>query len=226
MSGFFQLSPEILSHWRQSVAFRIVDAVFQFTWYAVVAVIVTLIVLMLARFIMNYTDMNPFTRPVIWVRRLTDPFINPIRRALAGFGIQPNGAPLIAILLAILVGYCILMLVINLLNTTAGIYVSVTSGRANGVVALIGYVLYGLLSLYTLMIILRIVLTWGRVSYVHPIVRFLINTTDPILVPLRQRIPPLGMFDISPIVAFIIIWLLQYAVSATLLRDWPIAFIG
>jgi len=45
-------------------------------------------------------------------------------------------------------------------------------------------------------------------------------------VPLRQMIPPLGMIDISPIVAFILIWLFQAAVAFTLLRNWPLAYVG
>jgi YggT family protein len=71
---------------------------------------------------------------------------------------------------------------------------------------------------------MRIIFSWGRLSYVNRVMRFLINVTDPLLTPLRQVIPPLGMFDISPIVAFIIIWLLQQAIVVTLLRGWRIIF--
>jgi YggT family protein len=209
---------------RQSTALRILGAVFQFVWYLVVAIIVAVITLMVVRFILNYADLNPFSRPVIIVRRLTDPFVNPVRRALMGFGIQPNGAPLVVVLLAILLGYFVLMLAAGLLNTAAGVALSLTSMRAGGVVALIGYVLYGLLTLYMLLIVIRIVFSWGQLSYANRVMRFLVNATDPLLTPLRQMIPPLGMFDISPIVAFIIIWLFQTAVAVTLLRGWPLSF--
>lgn len=204
---------------------RILGAVFEFLWYLIVAVIVTVIVLMLVRFILNYADMNPFSRPYILVRRLTDPYVNPVRRALMGFGIQPNGAPLVVVLLAILLGYLTLLLAASILNTAAGVAVSLASGAA-GVVALLGYLVYGLLSLYVLFIMIRIIFSWGQVSYVNPVMRFLVRVTDPLLVPLRQMIPPLGMFDISPIVAFIIIWLFRAAVVFTLLRGWPVAFFG
>jgi YggT family protein len=202
---------------------QVLGAAFELVWYLVVAVIVTIVVLMLVRFLLNYADMNPFSRPVILVRRLTDPYVNPVRRALMGFGIQPNGAPLVVVLLTILLGYLLLSVVQSLLNTAAGVALSLTAGAA-GVVALIGYLVYGLLSLYLLLITIRIIFSWGQVSYVNPVMRFLVRTTDPLLVPLRQVIPPLGMFDISPIVAFIIIWLFQAAVAMTLLRGWPLAF--
>jgi YggT family protein len=198
-------------------------AAFEFVWYLIVAVISAVIVLMLVRFILNYADVNPFSRPYILVRRLTDPYVNPVRRALMGFGIQANGAPLVVVLLAILLGYLALMLASSILNTAAGVAVSLASGAA-GAVALVGYLLYGLLSLYLLLILIRIIFSWGQVSYVNPVMRFLVRVTDPLLVPLRQMIPPLGTFDISPIVAFIIIWLFQTAIIWTLLRGWPPVF--
>ncbi len=203
---------------------ELIKLIYNLVWYVIVAAILAMIALMVVRFIFNYADFNPFSKPVIFVRRLTDPFLNPVRRALAGFGIQPNGAPLVVILLTILLGYFILMLAASLLNTAAGILYSTTSGKAGGVVALLGYLLYGLLSLYSLLIVMRIIFSWGRVTYVNRVMRFLVNATDPVLVPLRQIIPPLGMFDISPIVAFIIIWLFQTAIVVTLLRGWPIVF--
>lgn len=205
-------------------ATKILAQVYDLVWFVIVAVIITLVALMLARFVLNYADANPFSRPVIFVRRLTDPFINPVRRTLMGLGISPNGAPLIVVLLGILLGYFVLMLAHGILNTLAGIIVSATSGKPGGIVALIGYVLYGLLTIYSLLIVIRIIFSWGRVSEVNPLMRFLMRVTDPLLVPLRRIIPPLGMFDISPIVAFLIIWLFQGAILVTLLRGWEIDF--
>jgi YggT family protein len=41
--------------------------------------------------------------------------------------------------------------------------------------------------------------------------------TEPILAPFRRLIPPLGMFDISPIIVILLLQLLQEAVKGTLL---------
>jgi YggT family protein len=201
-----------------------IGAIYQFVWLLIVTVIIAMIGLMLVRFVMNYADMNPFSRPVILVRRLTDPLVNPVRRALAGFQISPNGAPLVTILLTILAGYFALMLAGGVLNTAAGIVLVIDSRRAGGVVALVGYLLYGLLTVYSLLIFIRIIMSWGRPAYHNRLMRFLARATDPLLLPLRHMIPPLGMFDISPIVAFIIIFLFQKAIELTLLRGWQIVF--
>jgi YggT family protein len=183
-----------------------------------------MVALMLVRLALNYADLNPFSRPVLLVRRLSDPFVSPVRRALLGFGIQPNAAPFFVILLTILVGYFVFLLASGVLNTLAGVVLSASSGRAGGVVALLGYVLYGALAIYGLLIFIRIIFSWGQVGYGNRVMRFLVGATDPLLLPLRRMIPPLGFMDISPIVAFVLIWLFQGAIAVTLLRGWPLTF--
>jgi len=120
------------------------------------------------------------------------------------------------ILLAVLLGWFSLQLVSSIANTLAGV---VTSLHARALVPILGYVLYGLLSLYSLLIFIRIVFSWVTVSYSNRVMRFLVNTTEPMLGPLRRIVPLVGAFDISPIVAFIILWLFQGAIAGTLLRS-------
>jgi YggT family protein len=186
-----------------------------FVSMAIVGLIVAAIILMLLRLALNYADLNPFSRPVLMVRNLTDPFISPVRRALLGFGFSPNMAPLVTILIVILVGWLTLQLAGDVLMTLNGIVVFAQLGRP---VALVGALLYGFLSIYSMLILIRIIFSWGMVGLSNPVMRFLVRATDPLLVPLRRMIPPLGFFDISPIVAFLIIWLFQAAIRGTLLR--------
>jgi YggT family protein len=201
----------------------VIEKIYLFIAYGVSAVIIATIVLMLLRLLLNYADVNPFTWPAMAVRRLSDPLVSPVRRALAGFGVEPKLAPLITILLVILVGWFAVQLASSFLNTLAGILLAAQMGAF---MAVIGYALYGLLGVYSLLIFFRIIFSWGMVSYANPVMRFLVNATDPLLVPLRRMIPPLGMLDISPIVAFIILWLFQAAIAGTLLRGFRLQFFG
>lgn len=199
----------------------ILERLYWFLNWAVVAVIVSVIVLVVLRLIGNQADLNPFGWSSLTLRRLTDPFIGPMRRALAGFGVNPKYAPLVTILIAILLGWFSLQLVSSIANTIAGVLISL--GR-QAVAPIIGYVLYGLLSFYSLLIFIRIVFSWVMVSYSNRVMRFLVNATEPMLGPLRRIVPPVGTFDISPIVAFIIVWLFQAAIKGTLLHGWPTVF--
>lgn len=189
-------------------------SVYFFIQYFIVAVVLGVVALMLVRLALNYADMNPFSRPVIYVRRLSDPLVNPVRRSLLQFGFGPNITPLVVILITILLGWFVLQLAETILGTVAGVIGALQQGR---VVAVVGYLLYGFLAVYMLLIVIRIIFSWGNVSYTNRVMRFLVKATDPLLVPLRNVIPPLGVFDISPLVALLILWLLKTAVAAVLL---------
>ena len=199
----------------------ILGRIYWFLSSAVIVTIVAVIVLVLLRVIANQADLNPFGWSSLTIRRLTDPFIGPIRRALMGFGVDPKYAPLVTILLVVVVGWFTLQLVSSVVNTLAGVIVSI-GGRS--FVPVIGYVLYGIVSLYILLIFIRIIFSWGMASYSNRVMRFLVNATEPMLGPLRRIVPLVGAFDISPIVAFMLLWLLQSAIAGTLLRGLPIQF--
>jgi YggT family protein len=183
--------------------------------YAVAAVVIAVVTLMIVRLLLNYADLNPFSRPVIFMRRLSDPLVNPVRRSLIQFGFGPNLTPLFVILVSILLGWFFLQLVESVLLTIAGVIGSARSGR---VVAIVGYLLYGFLSVYMLLITIRIVFSWGGVSYSNRVMRFLVNATEPVLAPMRRIVPPLGVFDISPMIVLLILYMLRTAVGAVLLR--------
>lgn len=186
-----------------------------FVNWAVTAVIIAVILLMVFRMIVNYADLNPFAWTSLTIRRLTDPFVLPVRRALLGFGVDPKYSPLVVILIVILLGYFVLQLASTIAGTLSGLLVSLQQGA---MVSALGFILYGLISIYILLIFIRIIFSWGMISYSNRIMRFLVNTTEPLLGPLRRMIPPLGAMDISPIVAFLILWLFQQAIAGTLLR--------
>jgi YggT family protein len=170
---------------------------------------------MVIRLIADAANLNPFSKLALLIRQLSDPFVFRMRRGLMGFGIDPKYAPIVVILIAILLGYFALQLADTLAFTVAGLLNSLTHGA---IVSALGYIIYGAVSLYIVFIFMRIVFGWGMVSYSNRIMRFLVNVTEPLLGPLRRIIPPLGMMDISPIVAFLILWLFQQAIAGTLLR--------
>lgn len=191
-----------------------VSSIYLLIQYLIVAVVLCVIALMLVRLALNYADLNPFSRPVMYVRRLSDPLVNPVRRSLIQFGFGPNITPLVVILITILLGWFVLQLAGSILSTVAGVIGGVQHAR---VIAVVGYLLYGFLDVYMLLIVIRIIFSWGNVSYTNRVMRFLVSATDPLLVPLRRVIPPLGVFDISPLVALLMLWLLKTAVAAVLL---------
>ena len=173
---------------------------------------------MILRLIFNYIDPNPFSfigRFSFRIKKLTDRFVYPIASFLARMKVDTRIAPLIGILISCVIGYFILQLFYNLFFTIDG----VGNGLRNAsITRVVGFLLYGFLGIYSLMIVIRIVLSWV-VTGSNKALRFLHRLTDPILEPFRRIIPPLGMFDISPIVVLFLLNFLQMAVHGVLLSS-------
>jgi len=190
-------------------------------WFVSVAVqiiIAAVILLMIVRLIADAMDLNPFAWTSRTIRRLSDGLVIPMRGGLRGFGVDTKFAPLVVILISILLGYFLIQLVSTIAVMVAGVMDSVRLGAFFWV---LGFFLYGLLSIYALLILIRVIFSWAMLSYSNRIMRFLVDVTEPLLGPLRRVIPPLGRFDISPIVAWLIVLLFQAAVAGTLLRGAP-----
>jgi len=78
----------------------------------------------------------------------------------------------------------------------------------------LGGILAAIVQLLALAIFFRAILSWVAPDPSNPIVQALDAVTEPILQPLRQIVPRLGMMDITPLVAIIVL-----SVIANLLRS-------
>ena len=58
-------------------------------------------------------------------------------------------------------------------------------------------------------IFVRVLLSWVITDPRNPLITVLDQITEPILAPLRRFVPRLGMFDITPMVAMIILIAIQ-----------------
>ncbi|MFQ6015805.1 MAG: YggT family protein [Anaerolineae bacterium] len=71
-----------------------------------------------------------------------------------------------------------------------------------------------------LAIIARVLLSWINPNPYHPVIMFIYQVTEPILAPLRRIIPPIGMIDISPLVAIILLEVVQRIIVMTLIATF------
>jgi len=84
-----------------------------------------------------------------------------------------------------------------------------------GVLFVIGSVLIFLIQVFVVLVFIRVILTWVYGPYAsNGFARFMVRITEPVLGPIRRRLPPMGGLDLSPIVvwvgALILIGLLRY----------------
>lgn len=81
---------------------------------------------------------------------------------------------------------------------------------------MIVYLLSLLFTVYTFMILIRVLGSWFPSFAQSRFMHFIAFYTDPYLNLFRKIIPPLGMIDISPMVAFFALQIIQWILFSIL----------
>ena len=70
-----------------------------------------------------------------------------------------------------------------------------------------------LISILYIAIFIRVIMSWLPIGSANPLVAIVYQITEPILSPIRRLIPRLGPIDITPMIAIIILGIIQSLVS-------------
>ena len=154
---------------------------------------------------------SPFGPIARFFRERIDPLLAPLERRVVRAGGLPASAPWWA-LGAIVVGGILLL---ALVDFTGGMLVDVARGVDGGGRGVVGLLIYWAFALLKLAIIVRVISSWLPSGPFSPWVRWSFTLTEPLLAPLRRIIPPIRSIDITPIVAFFAIGIVE-----SLVRNW------
>lgn len=173
--------------------------------------------MLVLRLIYNYTDPNPFGKVGRFgyrIRKATERWVYPASRFLAMYNVDTRLGPLLTLLIGLVITYFFTQVVGNTFFVIDGLTAGIARGSAS---VIIGFVLYGLLSIFVLFIFIRFLASWF-VFTKKTFLAFVVKVTDPIMVPVQRLIPPIGMFDISAMLVLIGISLLQSVVLNVFVR--------
>ncbi len=174
--------------------------------------------LMLLRLTFNYADPNPFGKVGRFgfkVRKATEKWVYPAARFFAMYRVDTRLAPLLTIFIGLVFTYFFTQIVGNTFFVIDGLSAGIAAGNPKVV---IGFVLYGLLSLLVLFIFIRFLASWFVFTR-KTFLAFVMRVTDPIMLPVQRLIPPIGMFDISAMIVLILIGFLQSLVLNIFVRS-------
>lgn len=73
----------------------------------------------------------------------------------------------------------------------------------------------GLLTVYKYILLASVIISWVNADPYNPIVNFIYQVTEPALRRIRRYMPDTGMLDLSPLVLFAVIYLVQIVVLDT-----------
>ena len=76
----------------------------------------------------------------------------------------------------------------------------------------IAAILADLLWAFIIVLIIRVLFSYVSPTPTNPVSRFAYQVTEPVLAPVRRRIPPVSGIDLSPLV----VWLIAYFLIAFL----------
>jgi YggT family protein len=148
---------------------------------------------------------NPFGSLGRFTRQYVDPLLAPVERRVVRAGGLPASAPWWALGAVFIGGILLLGAVDFLYGIVVSLYRGVTTGPSGLFVLVVSWG-FGLLQIA---ILVRVIASWLPVSPFSPWLRWSFTLSEPLLRPLRRVIPLIGSIDITPIVAFFLISIVQ-----------------
>lgn len=158
------------------------------------------LVAMLLRFLLQLVRADFYNPICQFLVKVTNPLVIPLRRVVPAIGGIDTASLLLAFLLQMA---CIAALVFIKFGGFAPILILLTGGVL-GVVAL-------LVNIYFFALLAMIILSWVAAGSRHPAIYLLYQITEPVMAPFRKVLPAMGGLDLSPILVFILINIIQIA---------------
>ena len=171
--------------------------------YVVVAALAYAAVVALTHWAVRRRTIGPFGAWPRFVRRISDPVLLPLERRVVRMGGSPQDAPLWLLGGVIVAGLILVSLVRWLLGMAFGLAGLAGAGPRVWAQVVVG----GLFSLLMAAILVRVIASWVGISPYSRWMRPVMALTDWLIDPIRRVMPPVGMIDLSPMVAWLVLWI-------------------
>ena len=154
---------------------------------------------------------SPFSPVARFFRQRIDPLLEPVERRVIRAGGLPANAPWWALVGIVISGIVLLAILDFVAGLVADLMVGV-SGGAGGILRLLVFWTFTVLRIA---ILVRVIASWLPISPYSHWIRWSFTLSEPLLRPLRRVIPPFRSIDITPIIAFFGLGILE-----ALVREW------
>ena len=148
---------------------------------------------------------SPFNAVARFCRSTVDPIIAPIERRVVRAGGTPASAALWA-LVAVVVGGILLLTLLDIIRLEVVRSIIASQEGSAGIFHLLVSWTFTILKAA---IVVRVISSWLPISPYSPWVRWSYQLSEPVLQPLRRIVPVLGGLDITPIIAYILLNILE-----------------
>lgn len=163
------------------------------------------LLIVLLRFILQLVRADFYNPLCQFIVRATHPLLKPLRRIIPSIG----GLDLASLVLALIVQFVLMALTLMLMGVGVGDPLLILVWSIIGVTAL-------LLKVFFFALIISVILSWVAQGTHNPAALLVNQICEPLLAPIRRILPNLGGLDLSPIVAFLILNLIDMLVIRNL----------
>jgi YggT family protein len=136
------------------------------------------------------------------VRRASDPILRPLEQRVVRMGGNPQDASLWLIGMVIAGGLIFLSLVHWLIATAATMAAMGPLGTREWARLAVSSVF----SVFMIALFVRVIGSWLGLSEYNGVMRVVATLTEWLIDPIRRFLPPTGMIDFSPMVAWLLLW--------------------
>jgi YggT family protein len=179
---------------------------------ALFVVVVIIAIICLIDWLVRTRRINPFNPIARFMRSTVDPIMAPVERRIVRAGGMPSAAPWWTLVFAV-IGTIILLWALGFIRDQMRLFYGAGTAGPRDVLILIVHWTFWILQIA---IIVRVISSWVQVSPYSPWVRWAFQLSEPILRPLRQIVPTIGVIDITPIVAYFLLAILRSVVMRLL----------
>jgi len=160
------------------------------------------LIVVLLRFLLQLIRAD-FRNPVSqFIVKVTNPMLVPLRRIIPGV----SGIDMSSLVLLFAIQY----LALFLLTAMSGVAFFPLGMAVIAIAKLIGLAI----TVFTFSILIQIVISWVNPGVYNPVLGLLHQINEPILRPARKIIPPIHGFDLSPILALVVLQLISMLLVA------------
>jgi YggT family protein len=149
--------------------------------------------------------LNAFGAWPRFMRRLSDPVLQPVERRVIMSGGNPQNAPLWLLAVVIAAGLVLLSLTGWLIDVAVRLSWAAQSGPRFWLQTLVSLVFTILMGA----ILVRVIASWLGIGPYRRWMRPVMALTNWLIDPIRRVLPPFGMFDFSPMVAWLVLYVVR-----------------
>lgn len=166
--------------------------------YLVQTLVSLYLIAMLLRFLLQLVRADFYNPICQFLVKVTNPVVVPMRRVIPGIG----GIDLATLVLALLLQMAAIVTLLLVNGIPLPNPLLIVLWAALGLVGL-------LVNIYFFALLAMIIVSWVAPGSRHPAVYLLHQITEPVMAPFRKILPSMGGLDLSPILLFIAINIIQ-----------------